>query len=66
MESLIRGADAAHLALTFRWVFWAACLGLCLAWTFLILMEERPLRDRRAQKLDDALEAEVPNPLILE
>ncbi|MGI3902439.1 MAG: MDR family MFS transporter [Janthinobacterium lividum] len=66
MESLIRGADAVHLALTFRWVFWAACLGLCLAWLFLILMEERPLRDRRAQKLDDALEAEVPNPLIME
>lgn len=66
MESLIRGADATHLALTFRWVFWAACLGLCLAWLFLILMEERPLRDRRAQKLDDALEAEMPSPLILE
>jgi EmrB/QacA subfamily drug resistance transporter len=66
MESLIRGSDAAHLALTFRWVFWAASLGLCLAWAFLILMEERPLRDRRAARRDDALEAEVPNPLILE
>jgi EmrB/QacA subfamily drug resistance transporter len=66
MESLIRGADAAHLAAIFRWVFWAACLGLCLAWLFLMWMEERPLRDRRAQKLDDALEAEMPNPLVLE
>ena len=66
MESLIRGADAAHLAATFRWVFSAACLGLLLAWLFLALMEERPLRDRRAAKLDDALEAEVPSPLVAE
>ncbi len=66
MESLIRGADADHLAGVFRWVFSAACLGLCLAWAFLILMEERPLRDRRASKLDDALEAEVPSPLMAE
>ena len=62
MESLIRGSDAVHLAETFRWVFWAASLGLCLAWAFLIAMEERPLRDRRA----DTLEAEVPNPLVLD
>ena len=66
MESLIRGADAVHLAATFRWVFSAACVGLLLAWCFLALMEERPLRDRRASKLDDALEAEVPNPLVME
>ena len=66
MESLIRGADAAHLAGVFRWVFAAACLGLGLAWGFLMWMEERPLRDRRAGKLDDALEAEMPNPLVME
>lgn len=67
MEALIRGSDAAHLAGTFRWVFWAACLGLGLAWTFLILMEERPLRDRRAGPGDaGSLEAELPNPLVLE
>ena len=66
MESLIRGADAAHLAGIFRWVFWAACLGLCLAWGFLAWMEERPLRDRRAERLDDALEAEMPSPLVLD
>ena len=66
MESLIRGSDAVHLAQTFRWVFWAASLGLCLAWAFLALMEERPLRDRRAARREDALEAEVPNPLILD
>ena len=66
MESLIRGADAAHLAGVFRWVFAAACLGLGLAWGFLMWMEERPLRDRRASKLDDALEAEVPSPLVME
>ena len=66
MESLIRGADAAHLALTFRWVFSAACLGLLLAWLFLALMQERPLRDRRRDRLDGALEAEVPSPLVLD
>ncbi len=66
MESLIRGADADHLATTFRSVFWAACLGLCLAWFFLAIMEERPLLDRRKEKLDDALEAEVPSPLMLD
>ena len=66
MESLIRGADAVALAATFRWVFTAACLGLMLCWFALGAMEERPLRDRRAGKLDDALEAEVPNPLVME
>jgi len=66
MESLIRGADADHLATTFRSVFWAACLGLCLAWFFLAIMEERPLLDRRKEKLDDALEAEVPSPMMLD
>ncbi len=66
MESLIRGADAVALAATFRWVFTAACLGLMLSWFALGAMEERPLRDRRAQKLADALEAEVPSPLVME
>jgi len=47
-------------------VFWAACLGLCLAWFFLAIMEERPLLDRRKEKLDDALEAEVPSPMMLD
>ena len=66
MESLIGGADAVALAATFRWVFTAACLGLMLAWFALGAMEERPLRDRRASKLDDALEAEVPSSLVVE
>ncbi len=42
VESLIRGADPAQLALTFRYVFLAACLGLLAAFAFLALMEERP------------------------
>ncbi|UMY16037.1 MFS transporter [Methylobacterium organophilum] len=46
MESLIRGAEAGQLALTFRSVFAAACLGLILAFGFLALMEERPLREQ--------------------
>ncbi|MDP4023495.1 MDR family MFS transporter [Methylobacterium sp. NEAU 140] len=46
IESLIRGADVARLALTFRWVFWAACAGLVLALIFLALVEERPLGER--------------------
>ena len=66
MESLIRGADADHLAGTFRYVFSAACLGLCLAWFFLVIMQERPLRDRRRDALEQTLEAEVPSPLVLD
>ena len=66
MESIIRGADPAALAATFRWVFSAACLGLLLAWLFLGMMEERPLRDRRKETLDEALEAEVPGTFVME
>lgn len=51
VESLIRGADPAQLALTFRYVFLAACLGLLGAFTFLALMEERPLRERTSPKM---------------
>ena len=53
MESLIRGADAAHLAITFRWVFVAAGIGLLLAVTFLALMQERPLRERTLPKVGE-------------
>ena len=60
LESLIRGADAAGLALTFRWVFVAACVGLLLALGFLALMEERPLRERASPKLGEASEIEIP------
>jgi hypothetical protein len=51
VESLIRGADPAQLALTFRHVFLAACLGLLGAFTFLALMEERPLRERTSPRM---------------
>jgi hypothetical protein len=40
------------LALTFRHVFLAACLGLLAAFTFLALMEERPLGERTSPKMD--------------
>ncbi len=60
LEGLIRGADADHLALTFRWVFAAACAGLLLALTFLAFMEERPLRERAAPKLGPTSDIEVP------
>jgi MFS family permease len=50
VESLIRGADPAHLALTFRSVFLAACLGLMGAFAFLAYMEERPLGERPAAR----------------
>ena len=66
LESIIRGADPTALAATFRWVFAAACFGLLLAWFFLATMEERPLRDRRKEVLDDALEAEVPGVFVME
>lgn len=44
VEGLIRGTDAAALAATFRWVFLAADAGLVLAFLFLMMIEERPLR----------------------
>lgn len=52
VESLIRGADPAQLALTFRYVFLAACLGLFAAFAFLAIMEERPLGERSSPKMD--------------
>jgi MFS family permease len=52
VESLIRGADPAQLALTFRYVFLTACLGLLAAFAFLALMEERPLRERSSPRMD--------------
>ena len=64
MESLIRGADAEHLAQIFRYVFAAADVGLLLAWFFLALLEQRPLRDRRGPDLEATLEAEVPGPIL--
>ncbi len=64
MESLIRGADAEHLAQIFRYVFAAADVGLLLAWFFLALLEQRPLRDRRGPDLEATLEAEVPGPIF--
>ena len=61
VESLIRGADPAQLALTFRYVFLAACLGLLGAFTFLALMEERPLRERTSPKMAaEKMAAETP------
>ncbi len=64
MESLIRGADADHLASTFRYVFAAADVGLLLAWFFLAILEQRPLLERRAPDLEGALGAEVPGPIF--
>ena len=66
MQSLIRGGDADHLALTFRYVFAAADVGLMLAWLFLAILEQRPLLDRRAPDLEATLGAEVPSPLMME
>jgi len=60
VESLIRGADPAHLALTFRSVFLAACLGLMAAFGFLAYMEERPLGERPAAKPGGAPKADTP------
>lgn len=53
MAGLIRGADPGRLALAFRHVFAAATLGLGLAFAFLALMEERPLRDPSAGKAEE-------------
>jgi predicted MFS family arabinose efflux permease len=50
-ELLAQGgaATAAALAATFRHVFLAAALGFAAALLFLVLMEERPLLDRRVE-----------------
>ncbi len=64
IESVIRGADPDLLAATFRYVFAAADAGLLLAWLFLAIMEQRPLRDRGGPDLEGALEAEVPSALL--
>jgi EmrB/QacA subfamily drug resistance transporter len=63
-ESVIRGTDTAHLAATFRFVFAAATVGLVLAIVFLAHLEERPLIDRRHPVGADALEAQVPSPIM--
>ncbi|MCJ2120258.1 MFS transporter [Methylobacterium sp. J-001] len=60
VESLIRGGDPAQLALTFRWVFLAACFGLVAAFGFLAYMEERPLGERPAARPGSAPTAEIP------
>ena len=39
-------ADGAALAAVFRWIFVAAAAGIAAAWIFLMIMEERPLRER--------------------
>ncbi len=44
------GGQEAGLAHAFRWVFLAAALCLAAALGFLLLMEERPLRDRPAEE----------------
>ena len=54
VESLLRGADPALLAATFRHVFLAACLCLILAFVFLALLEERPLGERPKQAAREA------------
>jgi len=47
--AILAHADAGGgLARAFRWVFLAAALSLAVALGFLLLMEERPLRDRPA------------------
>lgn len=56
VESLLRGADPALLAATFRHVFMAACLCLLLALVFLVLLEERPLGERPAVERAAAVE----------
>jgi EmrB/QacA subfamily drug resistance transporter len=44
------GAEGGGLAFAFHWVFLAAALCLAVALGFLLLMEERPLRDRPADE----------------
>ncbi len=62
-ERLIRGADAALLAQTFRAIFAAAAAGLVLAWFWLAMLEERPLVDRRKTQ-EDGLEGQLPHPAM--
>jgi hypothetical protein len=59
MESLVRGVDAAALAHTFRLLFGAADLGLLLALGFLVMMQARPLVDRRNAAADPTAPAAV-------
>ncbi|WP_409568380.1 MDR family MFS transporter [Methylobacterium sp. J-072] len=61
VESLIRGGDPAQLALTFRSVFAAACLGLVAAFGFLAYMEERPLGERPAARPGRAPATDTPS-----
>jgi EmrB/QacA subfamily drug resistance transporter len=44
LDSLAAGHDTAMLATHFRWIFSAAVACLALSWSFLVAMEERPLR----------------------
>jgi MFS family permease len=54
VESLLRGADPALLAATFRHVFLAGCLCLGFAFLFLVLLEERPLGERPTKAVREA------------
>jgi hypothetical protein len=56
LETLLAGltVSAAEMAGVFRWVFAAAGAGLAVAWLALLLMEERPLLDRRARASETA------------
>ena len=56
LEILLAGltVSAAEMAGVFRWVFAAAGAGLAVAWLALLLMEERPLLDRRARASETA------------
>lgn len=64
LASIIRGSDAAHLAAVFRWIFAAADLGLLLALLFLVILEERPLVDRRTLAKEAGLEGQMPHPIM--
>jgi EmrB/QacA subfamily drug resistance transporter len=58
LESLqAAGHDTAMFAEHFRWIFAAAVACLALSWSFLIAMEERPLRadTRASEKTDGAV-----------
>ncbi|SEP77673.1 drug resistance transporter, EmrB/QacA subfamily [Faunimonas pinastri] len=44
VETLARTAAMSQAGGVFRWVFLAAAIGFALAWVFLLLMEEKPLR----------------------
>ena len=64
LGALIRGSDAAHLAAAFQSVFAAAAVGLLLAFLFLIILEERPLLDRRAAAAGDAMDEGLAQPIL--